>query len=142
MNFSAIDPSTKSWIAYEIKGELSYHKLLWNGDYFTNKQFEYVNRSIIEKVHSMPGQGVSSSFKFGSSYGQCLQILYQYSDEFIMVTPQAWKKYYNILLPGASKKEKKQLAIEKCKEISGIITKDDNLAESILLLFYLKSTTK
>ena len=53
-------------------------------------------RGMIEKVHSMPGQGVASAFKFGMGYGglrMALNALYvPYED----VTPQSWMKTLEI----------------------------------------------
>lgn len=56
--------------------------------------------AIVEKVHSMPGQGVASTFKFGKGYGSLLGILAGLSIPVELVTPQAWKK---IVLAGSPK---------------------------------------
>jgi len=47
---------------------------------------------VIEKVHSMPKQGVASTFKFGLGYGQIQGICVGLGIPFILVTPQQWKK--------------------------------------------------
>lgn len=58
---------------------------------------------VIENVHSMPGQGVSSTFKFGMTYGIVIgavvarassngSLLSQHK-----VTPQKWKKEFDLL---------------------------------------------
>lgn len=47
---------------------------------------------VIEKVHSMPKQGVASSFKFGDGYGQIKGLCAGLGYPFILVTPQQWKK--------------------------------------------------
>lgn len=46
----------------------------------------------IEKVHSMPGQGVSSTFMFGEGFGLWLGILAALDIPHELITPQAWKK--------------------------------------------------
>jgi Holliday junction resolvasome RuvABC endonuclease subunit len=46
----------------------------------------------IEKVHSMPKQGVVSSFKFGRSYGFLRGLMVALSIPFDEVTPQRWQK--------------------------------------------------
>ena len=46
----------------------------------------------IEKVHSMPGQGVTSTFTFGEGYGVWLGILAALNISHELITPQAWKK--------------------------------------------------
>ncbi len=53
----------------------------------------------IERVHSMPKQGVSSSFKFGWIYG-LLRGLVIGSSRVIDVTPQAWQKALGCLTKG------------------------------------------
>lgn len=46
----------------------------------------------IEQVHSMPQQGVSSTFKFGRVYGEIIGIMETLGIPIYFVTPQAWKK--------------------------------------------------
>ena len=58
--------------------------------------------AMIEKVHSMPRDGVASSFSFGTNYGTWLGILAANKIPFHQVTPYKWQKYY-----GALPKEKK-----------------------------------
>lgn len=69
---------------------------------------------FIEKVHSMPGQGVSSTFKFGRSYGalyaavQCVEV------EIHDLTPQSWKKSMGLI--GQGKDSARLLALEMWPE--------------------------
>lgn len=63
---------------------------------------DYKTRAVIEKVHSFPGQGVASTFKFGMNYGQWLGILAALEIPYIQVTPHKWMKHY-----GSMPKEKK-----------------------------------
>ena len=49
-------------------------------------------RAVVESVHSMPKQGVASTFKFGKGYGEILGILTALGVEIHEPTPQAWKK--------------------------------------------------
>lgn len=48
--------------------------------------------AIIEKVHSMPKQGVASSFKFGESAGFLRGLLVAHQIPFEYVTPQKWQQ--------------------------------------------------
>jgi len=48
--------------------------------------------AFIEKVHSMPKQGVSSTFKFGYGYGFLVGVLTALKIPYEMVTPQTWQK--------------------------------------------------
>lgn len=52
--------------------------------------------AVIEKVHSMPGQGVASTFKFGRNYGFLRGCLISLGIPFDEVTPQKWMKYYSM----------------------------------------------
>lgn len=65
--------------------------------------------AYIEAVHSMPGQGVSSSFKFGFVTGKLEGIIEAMEIPLKKVTPQAWKKE---ILAGTQKD--KQAAIDHC----------------------------
>ncbi len=60
-------------------------------------EFDYINfkaRAVIERVHSFPGQGVTSTFKFGMNYGQWLGILAALKIPYIQVAPSKWMKHY------------------------------------------------
>lgn len=56
--------------------------------------------AVMEAVHSMPKQGVSSSFKFGRNFGLLLGILYTQSIPFVLVSPQKWQKALGCLSHG------------------------------------------
>ena len=58
---------------------------------------------VIEKVHSMPKQGVKSMFTFGKNYGQWLGILAAFEIPYLEVMPKKWMQYY-----GAMPKDKKE----------------------------------
>jgi len=55
---------------------------------------------ILEKVHSMPKQGVASTFKFAEGYGRIKGILEGLGIPYQLVTPQEWKKH---VLKGTNK---------------------------------------
>lgn len=54
----------------------------------------------VEKVHAMPGQGVTSTFTFGKNFGGLLGAIAALSFPYRLVTPQAWKK---VILAGTGK---------------------------------------
>ncbi len=56
--------------------------------------------AYIERVHSMPKQGVASSFKFGQSYGFLRGLLIALKIPFEEVTPQKWQKAMGCLTKG------------------------------------------
>jgi len=50
-----------------------------------------IRAGLLEQVHSMPKQGVSSSFKFGMSYGFCRGLLVARGVVFETITPLKWQ---------------------------------------------------
>lgn len=58
--------------------------------------FPYLLKDVhvgIEKVHAMPGQGVSSMFQMGYGYGLWIGMLAALWLPYTTITPQSWKKY-------------------------------------------------
>jgi crossover junction endodeoxyribonuclease RuvC len=70
-----------------------------------------VTEAIIENAHSMPHQGVTSTFRFGVAFGQLLGVLQVSGIPYRLVTPQAWKKHYGLLKQ--DKDAARRLAIER-----------------------------
>ena len=111
----------------------------------TKKLYESLNNfkidiSIIEKVHAMPRQGVTSSFQFGRSFGALETLAYLLSQRVDYVAPAVWKKYLGV---GASKKDSLDMARLKFgdNEIWNKIT-NDGIAEASLLVLYWVSKFK
>lgn len=53
-----------------------------------------VAAAVVEDVHAMPKQGVSSTFKFGRNFGTWLGILAALKIPFELVTPRTWQKQF------------------------------------------------
>jgi len=64
------------------------------------------DEAIIESVHSMPKQGVASSFKFGRSFGFLIGLLTGLQIPYTLVTPQKWQKAMECLTHGAKNRSK------------------------------------
>ena len=102
-------------------------------------------RAVVESAHSMPGQGVSSTFKFGKGCGEILGILTALGAEIIEPTPQAWKK---IVLAGTDKS--KAAAIQVAENLypdiqlipKGCRKPHDGMADAVCLMHYGKVTVK
>lgn len=95
--------------------------------------------AMIEAVHAMPGQGVSSTFKFGQSYGIAIGAVSACLIPLHFVTPQRWKKHFRL---GADKDEGRAKAISMwpaCQHFSR--KKDHGRAEAALLARFLHETT-
>ena len=52
--------------------------------------------ALLEKVHAMPSQGVSSSFKFGASFGLAQGILTACAVPWALITPQKWQRPFSV----------------------------------------------
>ena len=111
----------------------------------TKKLFDFINNfkidvSIIEKVHAMPRQGVTSSFQFGRSFGAIETLAYLLSQRVDYVAPVVWKKYLGV---GSSKKDSLDMARLKFGE-NEIWNKktNDGIAEASLLVLYWLSKFK
>ena len=68
--------------------------------------------AVIERVHSMPKQGIASTFKFGQSYGFLRGMLISYGISFEAVTPGVWQRKLGCLSKG-DKNVTKSAAQEK-----------------------------
>ena len=68
--------------------------------------------AFIERVHSMPKQGVSSSFKFGQSYGFLRGLLCGFAIPFEEVSPQKWQREMGCLTGG-----KKNVSKQKAQQL-------------------------
>ena len=90
---------------------------------------------IIEMVHSMPGQGVSSSFKFGMAFGAAIAITERFNCVWHMVTPQKWKKALQL---DSDKNKSLDLARQLWPEAPLLRKKDNGRAEALLLAEYLR----
>lgn len=73
--------------------------------------------ALIEHVHSMPKQGVASSFKFGKSYGFLRACLICLDIPFEEVTPQKWQKIFIYNSKGDSKTKHKNKLKAKAQQL-------------------------
>jgi hypothetical protein len=92
-------------------------------------------KAVIEKVHSMPKQGVSSSFKFGMSYGFLRGLLVGLKIPFEEVSPQRWQKYMQCLTHGD-----KNVSKAKAQQLFPSVKITHATADAILLAEYLRRT--
>ena len=70
--------------------------------------------AAIEMVGAMPGQGVSSMFKFGQVYGAALATLATLQIPYQCVTPPVWKRAFRLV--GCDKDESRSRALEMFPE--------------------------
>ena len=67
---------------------------------FVREHAPNVAFAVLEKVNAMPRQGVSSTFKFGTSYGFCRALLVCHRMSFEVVTPATWQRELKCLSKG------------------------------------------
>jgi len=90
--------------------------------------------AIVEAVHSFPGQGVSSSFNFGCSFGMVRGVIAACGVPTHLVAPTKWKKHFNLT---KDKDLSRRLAIMLWPESEHFNRKkDDGRAEAALLALY------
>ena len=95
---------------------------------------------VVEQVNAMPGQGVTSMFNFGQSFGVIKGICAALSLPIHFVRPAKWKKHFNLIK--TNKDASRTKVIESYPEISNKLhrKKDINRADAILIALYFNST--
>ena len=93
---------------------------------------------IVEQVHAMPKQGVSSTFKFGVAYGAALAIADRVTQSVILVTPAVWKRKMGLT---GDKADSLEMARELWPTAPLQRQKDNGRAEALLLAEFLRKET-
>jgi len=95
---------------------------------------------VVEQVNAMPGQGVTSMFNFGQSFGVIKGICAALSLPIYFVRPTKWKKHFNLIK--TNKDASRTKVIEVYPEISSKLhrKKDSNRADAILIALYFNDT--
>ena len=118
-----------------------------NGAQIYNEIFKRINKNekkeirvIIEQVSAMPGQGVTSMFNFGQSFGILKGICSAMQLSMYFVRPAKWKKYFNLI--NSQKDASRTKAIEIFPYFSSNLAKkkDSNKADAILIASYYYET--
>ena len=107
------------------------------------KLFEKIQiRVVIEHVSAMPGQGVTSMFNFGQSFGILKGICTAMQLPMYFVRPAKWKKYFNLL--NSEKDASRKRAIEIFPYFSSQLSrkKDSNKSDAILIASFYHETYK
>ena len=143
--YIGIDPGSKGGIAVITDTKivsLSLYDSFQIAHILSQIYGEYKENGImctLEKVHSMPRDGVKQAFKFGENYGFVKGTLMALGIPFQEVPPQTWKKEYSLL------NTTKQDSIKRCKELFPNVNllpterckkESDGLAEALLICEY------
>lgn len=120
----------------------STRRVIDTGDLIARMRIISVREAIypdiiaMEKVSSMPGQGVASMFSFGKTCGTLEGVLrstYPLS-EYVEISPNLWKRYFNLI--GTNKDASVRLAKEKGFEL----VYGDGEAEAFLIAQFVRET--
>ena len=141
MIFIGIDPGKKGGVAIMDDDRITV--LPWDDRRFVDVMAETMNKgkciAAVEKVGAMPGQGVTSMFSFGQSFGFILGVLTAFGIGYQLVPPTLWKREFGLLHTGkdGSVEVAKRLfpgvnllPTERCRKES------DGMSDSLLICEY------
>ena len=122
----------------QVNGAQIYNEILKRTNKFQKKDI----RVIVEQVSAMPGQGVTSMFNFGQSFGILKGICSAMQLPIYFVRPAKWKKYVNLI--NSEKDASRTRAIEIFPYFSSQLSKkkDANKADAILIASFYYETYK
>ena len=122
----------------QVNGAQVYNEILKR----TNKSENHNVRVVIEQVSAMPGQGVTSMFNFGQSFGILKGICSAMQLPLYFVRPTKWKKYFGLI--NSEKDASRTKAIEMFPYFSSNLSKkkDSNKADAILIASFYYETYK
>ena len=161
MLISGIDPGISGSICFFEDGKIleviempvmtegKKNKKQVNGAQIYNELSKRINikdneiRVVIEQVSAMPGQGVTSMFNFGQSFGILKGICSAMQLPMFFVRPAKWKRYFNLI--NSQKDASRTRAIEIFPYFSTQLSKkkDSNKADAILISsFYYETHQK
>jgi|TARA_X000000368_G_scaffold380816_1_gene336870 crossover junction endodeoxyribonuclease RuvC len=120
----------------QVNGAQIYNEIL-----LRTKNVEKRNiKVVIEHVSAMPGQGVTSMFNFGQSFGVLKGICSAMQLSMHFVRPAKWKRFFNLI--NAEKDASRTKAIEIFPYISTQLSrkKDANKADAALIASFFYET--
>lgn len=142
MIYIGIDPGKKGGVATISEDGVKVYQ--WDDQRFIEDMRQHANWldkcvAAVEKVGAMPGQGVTSMFSFGQSYGFILGVLAAFGIPYQLVSPATWKREFGLL------KSQKQGSVDVCKRLFPGVSllptercrkESDGMAESLLIAEY------
>ena len=95
---------------------------------------------VVEQVNAMPGQGVTSMFNFGQTFGALKGICAALELPIFFVRPSKWKKHFELI--NSSKDASRTKAIEMYPKLSNQLSKkkDVNKSDAILIARFFSET--
>jgi crossover junction endodeoxyribonuclease RuvC len=120
------DGVMQAWAMPDTEADVA--ELLW--DFGRGKAF-----ALLEKVHSMPKQGVKSTFTFGRGYGFLRGVLTAQRTPFDDVAPSTWQKSLSCLTKGD-----KNVTKQKAQQLFPDLHITHKVADAILICEYCRRT--
>ena len=122
----------------QINGPQTYNEILKRINKFSKKDITVV----IEQVSAMPGQGVTSMFNFGQSFGVLKGLCSAMQLSTYFIRPAKWKKYFGLIK--TEKDASRTKVIEIFPYISSELSrkKDSNKADAVLIASFFYNTYK
>ncbi|MAC68571.1 MAG: crossover junction endodeoxyribonuclease [Gammaproteobacteria bacterium] len=95
---------------------------------------------IVEQVNAMPGQGVTSMFNFGQTFGAIKGVCAALELPIFFVRPSKWKKHFDLI--NSSKDSSRTKVIEMYPTLSNNLAKkkDVNKSDAILIARFYSET--
>ena len=95
---------------------------------------------VVEQVNAMPGQGVTSMFNFGQTFGVIKGICAALKIPIYFVRPSKWKKHFDLIR--SSKDASRTKVIEMYPSLSNLLSKkkDVNKSDAILIAKFFNET--
>ena len=131
-----------------VMSEGKKNKRQLNSAHLVNLIRENINSNeeiavVVEQVNAMPGQGVTSMFNFGQTFGAIKGVCAALKLPIFFVRPSKWKKYFELI--NSSKDASRTKVIEMYPTLSGQLAKkrDVNKSDAVLIAkFYFETKLK
>ena len=131
-----------------VMSEGKKNKRQLNSALLVNLLKENINKEeevavVVEQVNAMPGQGVTSMFNFGQTFGALKGICAALELPIFFVRPSKWKKHFELI--NSSKDASRTKVIEMYPTLSAQLTKkrDVNKSDAVLIAkFYFETKLK
>ena len=128
-----------------VMSEGKKNKRQLNSAFLVNLLKENINQEeevavVIEQVNAMPGQGVTSMFNFGQTFGALKGICAALELPIFLVRPSKWKKHFELI--NSSKDASRTKTIEMYPKLSNQLSKkkDVNKSDAILIARFFSET--
>ena len=120
----------------QVNGRQIFNEIKFVKNKFLNEDIEVV----VEQVSAMPGQGVTSMFNFGQTFGAIKGVCAALGLPIFFVRPSKWKKHFELI--NSSKDSSRTKAIEMYPSLSNDLSKkkDVNKSDAILIARFFSET--